>query len=56
MSVREFLAQPETVDKEEKEEDFHILTDKKEIKNQSTHQLVIQRVKSDPTWKIHNAC
>ena len=54
-SVREFLAQPETVDKEEKEEDFHILTDtKKEIKNQSVHQLVIHsRIKSELTWKIH---
>ena len=51
MSVREFLAQPETVDKEEKEEDFHILTDtKKEIKNQSVHQLVIHsRIKSELT-------
>ena len=55
MSVREFFTQQETVDKEEKEEDFHILADgKKEIKNQSVHQLVIHsRIKSYPTWKIH---
>ena len=28
VSVREFITQPETVDMEEKEEDFHILADK----------------------------